>query len=113
MIVILAFACAAACPTPAAAPAAAPATLTAGDVVALEAAGEFHLSGDGRSLVWVKTAADLQRNLRRRRVHLTRLDGPETVQLTRGDDDRAPRFSIDGAPGLRARSARGRGREGD
>ncbi|MDH3197810.1 MAG: hypothetical protein OEO21_06180, partial [Candidatus Krumholzibacteria bacterium] len=92
MFVILALACTAAHP----APAAAPATLTASDVVALEAAGEFHLSGDGRSLVWVKTAADLERNLRRRTVYLTRLDGPETVQLTRGDDDRAPRFSIDG-----------------
>ncbi len=76
------------------------------DIVNAESATAFDFSPDGKSLVWMKRAANKEKDAFVTKLFLTRLDQkeaghpagkPVTVQLTRGDDsDRNPLFSRDG-----------------
>ena len=67
------------------------------DVVYQEDAGQFRISPDGKSAVWVKNTADKEKDLRVSNLYLSNLNDGKEVQLTRGTDDVSqPRWSSSG-----------------
>ncbi|MFN8091226.1 MAG: prolyl oligopeptidase family serine peptidase [Vicinamibacteria bacterium] len=73
-------------------------TWTVDDILLEEAARDFRVAPDGRTVVWVKTAMDAKKGARVANLFLSRLDGaPDETALTRGKDRNThPRFSPDG-----------------
>ena len=67
------------------------------DVVYQEDAGQFRISPDGKSAVWVKNMADKEKDLRVSNLYLSNLNDGKEVQLTRGTDEVSqPRWSPSG-----------------
>ncbi len=67
------------------------------DVVYQEDAGQFRISPDGKSAVWVKNTADKEKDLRISNLYLSNLNDGKEVQLTRGTDEVSqPRWSPSG-----------------
>ena len=70
---------------------------TAEDIVNQEDAGQFRISPDGRSALWVKGTADKEKDLRVSNLYLSNLNDGKQVQLTRGTDEVShPRWSPSG-----------------
>ena len=75
---------------------------TVEDVINQKSASELTFSPDGKSIVWVKTQPNREKDKEESDLYLTRLDVKEegkfkTVQLTRGDEsDHSPLYSSDG-----------------
>src|SRR5271155_2180580 len=70
---------------------------TAEDVVYQEDGGQFRISPDGRFALWVKGAADKEKDLRVSNLYLSNLNDGKEVQLTRGTDEVShPRWSSSG-----------------
>ena len=70
---------------------------TAEDVVFQEDAGQFCISPDGRFALWIKGAADKEKDLRVSNLYLSNLNDGKEVQLTRGTDEVShPRWSPSG-----------------
>ncbi len=70
---------------------------TAEDVVDQEDAGQFRISPDGKSALWVKGTADKEKDLRVSNLYLSNLNDGKEVQLTRGTDEVSnPRWSPSG-----------------
>ena len=75
---------------------------TVEDVINQKSASGLEFSPDGKSLVWVKSQPNREKDREESDLYLTRLDVKEdgnykTIQLTRGDEsDYSPRFSTDG-----------------
>ncbi len=68
------------------------------DVVYQEDAGQFRISPDGKSALWVKGTADKDKDLRVGNLYLSNLSDGKAVQLTRGPDEISnPRWSPSGA----------------
>ncbi len=68
--------------------------LTVKDVIGVEYAGDFDISGNGKLAVWIKTTTDKKKNIRRRDLYLTDLVSAGSWQLTRDSGrDRSPLFS--------------------
>src|SRR5271169_2019350 len=67
------------------------------DVVYQEDAGQFRISPDGKSALWVKNTADKEKDLRISNLYLSNLNDGKEVQLTRGTDEVSqPRWSPSG-----------------
>jgi dipeptidyl aminopeptidase/acylaminoacyl peptidase len=66
------------------------------DFIYAESISEFSLSPDGRSLVWVKSFGDKEKDVRVSQLFLSSLGENREVQLTRGNDEISlPRWSPD------------------
>src|SRR5580692_3367013 len=67
------------------------------DVVYQEDAGQFEISPDGKSAVWVKTTADKEKDERVSNLYLSNLSDGKQIQLTRGSFEVSqPRWSPSG-----------------
>jgi dipeptidyl aminopeptidase/acylaminoacyl peptidase len=67
------------------------------DVVYQEDAGQFEISPDGKSAVWVKDTADKEKDERVSNLYMSNLSDGKQVQLTRGTFDVSqPRWSPSG-----------------
>jgi dipeptidyl aminopeptidase/acylaminoacyl peptidase len=67
------------------------------DVIYAESTRDFTLSPDSRSLVWVKSEGDKEKDVRVSNLYLTNLADQREIQLTRGGDNNLlPRWSPDG-----------------
>ncbi|MGL4553044.1 MAG: S9 family peptidase [Gemmataceae bacterium] len=81
----------------AAPPAASPGKWTPDDVVNQETAGDWQFAPDGRSVVWVKTSPDADKNEHVSHLFRTDLTTLRQTRLTRGPESCvAPRWSPDG-----------------
>jgi len=70
---------------------------TAEDVVYQEDAGQFRISPDGKSALWVKSTADKEKDQRVSNLYLSNLGDGKEVQFTRGMDEVSqPRWSPSG-----------------
>lgn len=67
------------------------------DVIFAESVRDFSISPDSRSMVWVKSEGDKEKDLRISNLYLTTLADQKEIQLTRGPDNNfLPRWSPDG-----------------
>jgi dipeptidyl aminopeptidase/acylaminoacyl peptidase len=67
------------------------------DVVNQEDAGQFRISADGKFVLWVKSTADKDKDVRVSNLYLSSLSDGKALQLTRGTDDISnPRWSPTG-----------------
>ena len=67
------------------------------DVVNQEDAGQFRISADGKFVLWVKSTADKDKDVRVSNLYLASLSDGKALQLTRGTDDISnPRWSPTG-----------------
>jgi dipeptidyl aminopeptidase/acylaminoacyl peptidase len=72
-------------------------TWTPEDVVYQEDAGQFEISPDGKSAVWVKATADKEKDERVSNLYLSNLSDGKQIQLTRGAFEVSqPRWSPSG-----------------
>jgi len=67
------------------------------DFVYEEYAGQFRISPDGKSLVWVKSSGDKEKDARYSNLYLSSLTENREIQLTQGTDNNfQPKWSPDG-----------------
>lgn len=68
------------------------------DLIYSESGSQFNVSPDGKSVVWVKSTADKEKDGRVNNLILTSLTEPRELELTRGSDysNSQPKWSPDG-----------------
>ena len=71
--------------------------LSVKDIVTMERATGLQVSPDGRRIVWERRGVDAESGERVVELMLSSAGDGKQLQLTRGGEDRAPRFSPDGA----------------